>query len=1340
MFQKSLLTLLFCGLLTLAGIVVFAVLGWHGPEDTLREAEQKLAAGQNAQVISLLDQAELGHSLANNRSLRVRLWRLRKQAHANLGNPQGALNDVRLLLDNGFEDDVDLLLDQIRFLASDKQGQMALLEAKRFLEKHPDHSRGLELAGEAGQTAYQPLLAELLEAIERALGTSKHEEAHAILLTYLYRPTRDPMVRRAGIRLEELFAGEPRLLLQWPKIWSKAQTLRKDIQEALGYFQASLDLGGEPVAAFRAVATALEQSGRFDDLLFACEIQRRMFRHGYVLESGVLASWIRIATGLPAGAIATAKRWLPTDQVVAQWNAGKLSGTVEQLALARTLAAWQQRDRTAIRDANAFIAALRETDFRATLAQHLSLATRRLLSKQPDVEQIEASLAIVIDAAIDQPPPLNRPDFVAEFAPLWIDSLLQRNASEQETLAALDKWRKGRPDAIEPHLRTARYLLGLGRTAAALGAIADATAIDPEHPETFALHLEIARKHNENSQQDGANLLMQCIKARRALPDARDPIGFVLCAEAALQQPDKQLARIALACARNAIGSFPRANIPRQQELLSLIRLEQFDEAARTANLTIEAIEPNPTTLSLAIQAKKLAGQPIRGLLRIAIPRIPQNPEMQIELLRLALQDAPNTSDRFISPALVAKDAPLASRILAIRSYTACGRLGEAQKQLRLCSPAADDEEQAALATAFASWLRQRAESTDDAKLLQVLQAYRLRLQLDQGSQDAILRVAQDLAESHPRTAFDILNTSLPNALPEERTGALYILAGELALADKDIVRAVARWTAALGFADGQVVAERLARLHLLHGETERAQQVYALAKVRTDGALAARLGYPQVGAALLAQALQREPNDLLTHAALATFGQPTLLDWKVATDVEQQNQRLELITGLAEPLLGHMCDRRATALLKTDPKSKTHSLLMARAAANSGKPDAAGFLHGQLDVAGYVGPVLWREVALAGQQDGYKTTKELMQKLMAATSSRRAASLMTMTFGLQQIVKTFQEAGLVDAANKARLSQWKTAPQLLPCRADDVALIEKGHTPLDVCLILDKVLNGKQECDRDLVLATFYRTAERLIAADDSHRAMLVRLATHHVTTEGARGLIVHFLLDHAKTTEPLSKRDLMLAHLERIAKGLSDTQHLDKTIEALVDAHGLIRANRELDGLIDRFPTALPFWAARVSLRQRLDDDPAALQELRTVLTHALDPRAELTFLGMAAAQRKLTKADTQRLAKLPPKLLASPTGEYVQGLVALRMGRTDEAIERLAKAEPQHDGRHLYELALAYTQSLKDEDGPKAIATLEALLEGYPNSSVARHARSFVRQLSPKPARESVNEEKR
>lgn len=1348
MFKKSLIKLLACGLLTLAGIVTYAVVGLRGPEDTIREAQVKLAAGQYAEVISLLDQAELGHSIQNNRLLKVELWQLRKQAHYLLGNAAGALQDVRQMLDNGFEDDVDLLLDQIRYLASDHQGEMALLEAKKFIDAHPEHSRGLELAGEASQSAYQPILSELLVAIERALGVGKHKESHTILLTYLFRPAGDPMVSHSGARFEELFVNEPRLALQWPDLWSTAQDLRKRIQEGLGYFQASLDLGGEPVAAFRAIAVALEQSGRFDDLLFACEIQRRMFQHAYVTESGVLASWMRIESNLPRAAIATCERWLPVDQIETRWLEGKLSDTAEQLALARALAAWQLGDKDELNDASRLITELRKTDYRASLALHLSMASRRMRNKESDPLTIEKSLSIVITAAIKTPPPLNRPDFAAEFAPLWIDSLINRSASEAETLAALQLWREGRPTAIEPQLRTAKYLLSLGRTTAALARIADAAAIDHEHSELFPLHLTIARRHNENSRQDGENLLKQCLQSSRQLPDARDPISFVLCAEAALTQADpsnaqvsQRMAQIALACARHAIRSFPRADIPRQYELQALLLLKQYEEAARTATLTISAIDPQPTTLSLAIEAKKLAGEPLRDLLRIAIPRLRQNPQMQLELLRLALEDAPSTSDRFVSDALIAKGAPVAARILAIFSYCAAGRLDDAIEQVEACSPARNDEDGTALASAFAACLLLQSETASDAELLAMLQKHRVRLRLTKGAQHAMLQAAEQIAATHPNTAFDALNSSLPTALPEERNGSLYILSGELALANKDAVRAVSHWTAALGFVDGQQIAERLARLHLLLGDEARALQVYAVANSPTDGALATRLGKPQVGGALLAEALQRTPADLLTHAALATFGQSTMVDWKAAVDIPQQTLRLELLAGLADPLLGYLCVPRAAALRNHNKQSQTHSLLTARAACNAGQAATAGLLHGQLNKAGYSGPLLWREVALAGQNQDYAISEELLLAVMTATSLGSAASSpLTMTFSQQQIVKTLLDAGLFEDANIARLAQWKTTPQLLPCTADDLELIAKGHTKLDVCLILNQILNGNQTCNRPELLQQFYRSAEQLVAVDQKHRAMLVRVAKNHLATDGALGEIVHFLLTNAKMTNRQAKRDMIFALLERIATGKTDATYLDRTIIALTKSVGIVQANREVERLIDRYPTALPLWAARVALRQRLDNDSVALTELRTVLTHALDPNAELSFLATAAAQRKLTPDDSKRLSKLPAELLASPQGEYVQGLIALRQGNADEAIERLLKAAPQTDGRHLYELALAYTESSADQSRENAIATLERLSKRYPKSSLARNARSFVRQLTPQPAIASDIDENR
>ena len=813
MFKKSLMILLSCGLLTLAGIVAFAVAGGRGPEDTIREAQAKLAAGEYAAVISLLDQAEHGHSLKGNRNLTTQLRQLRKAAHAELGNPAGALRDIQALLAAGYEDDVSLQLDQIRYLALDKQGELAVIAARRFLAGYPNDGRGLELAGEACQAAYQPMLVALRQDIDRELGTASRDSVDAALLTFLYRPMGDQEVKQSAAQLEQFFAADPRLLLHWPVIWSKVQKLRERIQEALGYYQRSLDLGHEPVAAFRAVLEALEQSGRIDDFFFACEIQRRLYDNSYIVETGATNSWVCLQNDLPQAAIAAARRWLSLGQVERLAEEGVLTASAEQLVLARALASWRTGNLKEMAATGKVIDSLRENGIPAILALHVSLATRRMSYAKPDDEKIESSLGIIVRAASRVAPQPNRPDLVAEFAPLLIERLVARGATEEEITEVLAIWREGRPNDIRPRIRNAEYLLAVGRTAAALEAVAYAAEIDPNDPALFPLHLKIARRHSKNTQQSGESLLQQCIRNRRSLPDASDPIGFVLCAEAALNQNKRRFARIALLCARSAAASFPRANIPRQLELRALLLDQQYEEAARSATLSIDSIEPDPATLKLAFEARRLARQPLRDLLRLAMPHVESNPSMQIELLRLALEDTPRTSVQFVTDDMDTKDTPLLVRTLVIRSLTAAGRLEEAKKHLQACSNATTAKEKSALIEAFSTWLLALAETTSDTDLLAILRAQHPRLRVNSAPQSVLLDIATKLADEHPKTSFEILNVALAEAQPEERNGMLYILAGELALAHQDVVRAEAYWTAALGFSDGVEVAERLARL-----------------------------------------------------------------------------------------------------------------------------------------------------------------------------------------------------------------------------------------------------------------------------------------------------------------------------------------------------------------------------------------------------------------------------------------------------------------------------------------------------------------------------------------------
>jgi TolA-binding protein len=77
-----------------------------------------------------------------------------------------------------------------------------------------------------------------------------------------------------------------------------------------------------------------------------------------------------------------------------------------------------------------------------------------------------------------------------------------------------------------------------------------------------------------------------------------------------------------------------------------------------------------------------------------------------------------------------------------------------------------------------------------------------------------------------------------------------------------------------------------------------------------------------------------------------------------------------------------------------------------------------------------------------------------------------------------------------------------------------------------------------------------------------------------------------------------------------------------------------------------------------------------------------------------------------------------------------MALRQGQADEAVVLFAKAAPQHDGRHLFDLALAHLEGTAVDGVEKATAALQQLVTDYPKSSLSQNAGSFIRQLSPRP----------
>ena len=133
MFQKSLQILVASALLALAATVGYSFLRLHGPEDTLREARERFAAGAYGEVIASLGLAERSASFAARPELLQQLWRLRYESHARLDNPRGALADLTHLLDAGQEDQEALLLEDSLIKQHKPPHNVRLKDDKSFL-------------------------------------------------------------------------------------------------------------------------------------------------------------------------------------------------------------------------------------------------------------------------------------------------------------------------------------------------------------------------------------------------------------------------------------------------------------------------------------------------------------------------------------------------------------------------------------------------------------------------------------------------------------------------------------------------------------------------------------------------------------------------------------------------------------------------------------------------------------------------------------------------------------------------------------------------------------------------------------------------------------------------------------------------------------------------------------------------------------------------------------------------------------------------------------------------------------------------------------------------------
>lgn len=1330
MLQRSLQVLVVTAIVALAMTLAYAALSLQGPDEAIAAAQAKAARGELARAI-----AELGHAERDVRDDRERtatVLRLRSEWQTQLGRYNEALADVRRLVAAAPLDE-ELRLNEIRLLALAGDGVGAQRAAEEFLAKHPGHGRGLELAGEAGQTSYQPQLRELLARFARELPLGDRDTALQAMGSYLYRPDLDPAIEAAHERLAALHATAPRLQAAWPAVDAQLASLRRQVQTTLDRFRDSLETAGEPVAAFRAVALALDQSQRRDDLLAQCEIHRRRFSHAYVDEAGAAAAWSLLRQGRDAAALAAVGRWL--DWAILERRAANKpigNGTLDLLS-ARSLAAHRLGDAKSLElSSNQAGRLWRElSPTPATLPFCFSLH-QETKGAFPEAEN---SFRYAFFLLADLDVPVDRLDLLPVVAEGWMRTLDRRGANEADLQAALGSWAKARPQTQAPLLANAELQRRLGRPLAAAAAYRDALALAPDDDAVFAAYVAMRRVEAEAAGRDGPALLRQAIERRTKLPEVADPTGYLFCAEAALAIGDHLHAT---GCARAATAAFPRARLPQLLAIRCLLGAGDADQAATTAARLLASHPPEPATVALALTAFTAAGRSPRELLPRALTTA-GSPLLQAALLDQALVDAPTQAHRYVDAATLAPDAAAELRLLGATALAYAGEPGRARDLLTAGFAGAGKPAAArpgVRARALAAWLvAAHAAGTSDAELAAAAAPWLA----DMAHEDAahlrsLADAAGELAAARPQTATLLYADFLARAPAALRRGRDYLAAGAAAARTGEWRLAEDRWTAALAFADGRGAAEPLARLAFATGRPERGLQALTVADGVAAVGLALRLGDGKQAVQLADAALAADGGDLLAHCARALRGLQAPIDWKQA-DGDLLAHCSEVLAALHDDTLAGLATPKIELLLQLAPKSTANRLLHARALAATGRSADAAAVHAALAAEGFTDLVLLREAARAGVDPAYPLAPALEQSLFAALlGGKLTTSPTTLAFAVARFQAAFRAGGFAGVADNVVATAWQTLAPTRPLGAEDVQAIVGQLLPDAALRTLLLALSQPTPAPaRARALDGVAVACERLAAASPAGRELAVALARERLAVDEAAGdmpgRLLHFVLANDKDLPAARRAAWLRRHLDAVAGGRDDGAMLPATVRALAAAENLAAARAAVEAAIAARPTALSLWHARTDLAILGGDAAAAIADFGAVLAHCHAPDLQLQQLILAAEADLADAAAEQRFQALPAALRDSAAGRYAQGLLALRAGRPDDALPLLADAPTRPDGMHLFAHALAALQSKAKDGAAVARARFAQLQRDYPSSSVARNAGRFANQLAPR-----------
>ena len=1355
MFRSTLLVFLFLILAALLATVGYAWFGLSTPATVLDEAAAELAQGRVRQAIATLDLTERSLGSSSQPQLRHRLLQLRVEARQRLGDPgslQLALLDLEQLLAQVEKPGDDLLLLRVRLLATTDQGEAALQRGKEFLLAHPGDGRALELCGDACRVLYRDELRELAAQVRSDLVGAPPAISRGALLAFLYRPEGDPGAEDGLRQLAAAYQAESQLQPLWLQLEPRLMALRAQVQRGLDYYRESLEKAGLPVSAFRVFAFALDQSGREDDLLAQSLIYLRRYQHAYTAEAAAMAAESLLRDDLPLAAVAVADLYLPPGALPSRLEDALLGNGVAPLLLTKALALWRLGDRKGLGRLQSECWQLWNEKLDVLAAAQCCNAFVALLDHKDDVARKE--LAYVCSSLCKQPPPAEDDDPLQLLTELRLGVLARLGAPAAESLAAIDQWQQapGRSRDLAPRVARARLHLAAGRANAAVTAVSEAMQLAPRDETLLNLQAEASAAAGAATGQDGPGLLQQCLRRRLSLPTVTEPVGYLLCAEAALHAAtapgatpalQKGAAAVAMSCAQKAVELFPLARRPRLLLARTALQLERPDLATAELDQLAARSDVDAEVQRLRVEARAAAGLDTLAVLGEAMRHGADGPVVRTELLRAALFAAdPANLERLCRGSGEAATNPR----LLVALAAAEARLGHGAAAARALAQARSSWPTDAEPTLAREWsaaaaavLAAELPASDDEATREHLLSQWLPDALGGGETVAALwlRTARDQdAKGQLLPAWLLASSALEQPGAEAvRNGDNYLFAAGLALRLHRLPQALRYFTAALSFVDGSAAAAPLARLWLLQDRDDKARSVMALDPAPTDGALLLLCDRQDQVLPLLRDDLARDRGDLLAHCTMALCSQvaPGSLCADLATLRGEDRERLlRLLSILHQPELVADAAPLLAPLSMLLPDSVALQLLAARVQLAGGDADGASKAHLRLCERGVTDPLLFSEAVRAAADLAYRMAPPLVSGIGKAAAVPDAP-LSLWVFMTRMAAVVAHQSGHSAIGLQMLATLWLSNPEISRASAADANLLFRGNQPAQAVTLITQLLAASAPQLRASLLAQLFQFYELMT---DAHLRNVGR--NQALGMLQARPLCVpalHYLLqdqlsrvvDNDKLLLSAGRARTLLQ--EQVTDAASNDGEVLRGLQLLLQVAGDAAAADAAEQVLRQRPWAVDVWVLHAQCIGRAQRHRDAVAELRGVGAFFADPKLQIATIALAADYRLLRDGDQAALQSLPKALRQSGLGHRAAGLVALRLGDGGLAAAELQGAPASTDGSRLYYQALA--ELLRTDAGSldRARELFAQLAADYANSSLARYAGSFARQLAPR-----------